>query len=62
MGVGGAFAMLSGDLSRAPKWVQTIGAEWLYRLFQEPWRIKRQIKLPVFAYLVLKEKLRQILK
>lgn len=41
MGVGGAFDFISGMRHRAPKWMQKIGAEWVYRLIQEPSRIKR---------------------
>lgn len=38
-GVGGAFDILVGDLRRAPAWVQALGLEWLFRLFQEPRRL-----------------------
>ena len=41
MGVGGSFDFLTGKIKRAPKWLQVIGLEWLYRLIQEPsyrWR------------------------
>jgi len=41
MGVGGAFDFIAGKISRAPKWMQKIGLEWVYRLVREPWRIKR---------------------
>lgn len=41
MGVGGTFDLLAGNSSRAPKWLQNIGLEWLWRLVQEPWRLKR---------------------
>lgn len=36
MGVGGSFEVVSGFKKRAPKWVQKIGFEWLYRLIQDP--------------------------
>jgi N-acetylglucosaminyldiphosphoundecaprenol N-acetyl-beta-D-mannosaminyltransferase len=39
MGVGGTFDLLSGQLRRAPKWVQTCGLEWLFRLCLEPRRL-----------------------
>ena len=59
MGVGGAFAFLSKQTSRAPKLVRQIGLEWLFRLIQQPWRIKRQLnRLPCFIYLILKERFR----
>lgn len=41
MGVGGAFDFLSKLKKRAPKWMQKLGLEWLYRLLKEPSRIKR---------------------
>lgn len=56
IGVGGALDLLSGRLSRAPKFVQGLGLEWLYRLIQEPWRWRRQLALPKFVFLVLEEK------
>lgn len=39
MGVGGSVDVLAGHVSRAPRWVQTIGLEWLHRLLQEPRRM-----------------------
>lgn len=57
MGVGGAFDYISGALPRAPQWLQQAGLEWLFRLIAQPWRIKRQLKLVEFIYLVIKEKL-----
>jgi len=56
MGVGGAFDYLSGRVPRAPIWVQKAGFEWLFRLAHEPWRLKRQLALLEFLWLVLKEK------
>ena len=56
MGVGGAFDYLSGEVERAPLWIQKTGFEWLYRLCQEPWRWKRQSSLLKFIWLVLNYK------
>lgn len=56
IGVGGAFDFISGRVARAPKWVQDLGLEWLFRLIVQPWRIKRQVKLIKFIYIVLREK------
>lgn len=39
MGVGGAIDILAGSVRRAPRWMQGIGLEWLYRLLQEPRRM-----------------------
>ncbi|HHV71947.1 MAG TPA: WecB/TagA/CpsF family glycosyltransferase [Clostridia bacterium] len=55
MGVGGSFDVLSGQISRAPKWMQKAGLEWLYRLLKEPWRIRRMSALPKFMLKVLQE-------
>lgn len=52
-GVGGSFDVISGNIKRAPKWMQNMGLEWLYRLIKEPKRIFRQIKLFKFLGLVL---------
>lgn len=41
MGVGGSFDYLTRKLKRAPKWMQGIGLEWLWRFFLQPKRIKR---------------------
>jgi N-acetylglucosaminyldiphosphoundecaprenol N-acetyl-beta-D-mannosaminyltransferase len=56
MGVGGAFDFISGNVPRAPKPVRSLGFEWLFRLIVQPWRLKRQAALPIFAYLVIKER------
>jgi len=41
IGVGGAFDFISGARKRAPLIMQKLALEWLYRLIQEPHRIKR---------------------
>ncbi len=56
IGVGGAFDYISRKVQRAPIWVQKLGFEWLFRLVRQPWRIKRQLALLEFSFLVLKEK------
>lgn len=45
---GGAFDTLVGDASAAPRWVARVGLEWLWRLVQEPWRWRRQLRLITF--------------
>lgn len=52
-GVGGSFDVLSGDIKRAPKWMQKFGLEWFYRLLKEPKRIYRQFKLIKFLWLII---------
>lgn len=58
MGVGGAFDYISGEVWRAPFFIRAIGLEWAFRLINQPWRVKRQLKLVTFMSLVMKEKLR----
>jgi N-acetylglucosaminyldiphosphoundecaprenol N-acetyl-beta-D-mannosaminyltransferase len=53
LGVGGAYDFLSGRQRRAPRAMQRIGLEWLYRLYREPWRWKRMLAIPRFMLLVL---------
>lgn len=53
MGVGGSFDVISGNLTRAPKWMRKTGLEWLFRFILEPWRLKRILHLPLFLLKVL---------
>ena len=55
MGVGGTFDFIAGIIPRAPMWAQKLGLEWLYRLYLQPWRIKRMSRLPRFVLAVLRE-------
>jgi N-acetylglucosaminyldiphosphoundecaprenol N-acetyl-beta-D-mannosaminyltransferase len=47
-GLGGSLDVFAGRAKRAPAVFQKLGLEWLYRLFREPRRIKRMLKLPLF--------------
>ena len=49
IGVGGSFDIWAGIKSRAPGWLADNHLEWLYRLYQEPWRWRRMMALPQFA-------------
>ncbi|HXM72407.1 MAG TPA: WecB/TagA/CpsF family glycosyltransferase [Candidatus Dormibacteraeota bacterium] len=53
IGVGGAFDYLTGRVPRAPVWVRKAGFEWLHRLVRQPWRARRMVVLPAFAFKVL---------
>lgn len=53
IGVGGSLDFVTGQAKRAPRWIQNLGLEWLYRLIQEPWRWRRMLALPHFAIKVL---------
>lgn len=39
MGVGGSFDVLSGEIPRAPIWMQKIHLEWFFRVLNEPKRL-----------------------
>ena len=56
---GGSFSFIGGTVWRAPGWMRRAGLEWLYRLGRQPWRLKRQLALPRFVWLVLRERLRR---
>lgn len=47
VGVGGAFDYWAGRVRRAPKVMQRVGLEWLWRLMVEPKRIGRILKAAV---------------
>jgi N-acetylglucosaminyldiphosphoundecaprenol N-acetyl-beta-D-mannosaminyltransferase len=53
MSVGGTLDYIAGTVKRPPAWARRIGLEWFYRLIVQPWRIKRQLRLIKFIYLVL---------
>ncbi len=53
MGVGRTFDYYSGELSRAPLRLRKMGLEWLYSLYKEPKRWRRQLVLPKFIWKVL---------
>ncbi len=56
--VGAAFNFHAGMLSQAPKWMQRMGLEWLFRLCKEPRRLWRRYLLgnPRFLWLLLKQR------
>jgi N-acetylglucosaminyldiphosphoundecaprenol N-acetyl-beta-D-mannosaminyltransferase len=59
IGVGGSLDFVTGRAIRAPRWIQRIGLEWLFRLVREPWRWKRMLALPRFAVRVLMSRSRR---
>jgi N-acetylglucosaminyldiphosphoundecaprenol N-acetyl-beta-D-mannosaminyltransferase len=60
MGVGGSFNYLAGIAQRAPEWMRRLGLEWLHRLWREPWRWRRMLRLPQFAVLAAVEAVRGV--
>lgn len=51
-GLGGSFDVYTGTVERAPEWWVKHNLEWAYRLIKQPSRIKRQIHLVRFWFLV----------
>jgi N-acetylglucosaminyldiphosphoundecaprenol N-acetyl-beta-D-mannosaminyltransferase len=56
IGVGGVFDQLAGRVRLPPPIVHAIGLEWLWRLAFEPRRWRRQRVLPLFAALILRQR------
>ena len=55
IGVGGSFDIFAGKLSRAPKLFIKLKSEWLFRILQEPKRVRRFLSnLKNFLLLLLK--------
>jgi N-acetylglucosaminyldiphosphoundecaprenol N-acetyl-beta-D-mannosaminyltransferase len=57
IGVGAAFRFLTGDIQRAPLFMQKTGLEWLYRLIQQPGKMFGRYAgtLPYFAAYSIQE-------
>ena len=53
MGVGGSFDVYGGKVARAPRLVQALGLEWLFRIAQEPRRLWRRYYETNTAYAAL---------
>ncbi|MEO7454077.1 MAG: WecB/TagA/CpsF family glycosyltransferase [Fimbriimonadales bacterium] len=53
MGVGGSFDVLSGNVKRAPKLLQKLRLEWLWRLIQNPKKWRKVAALPTFWWMVM---------
>jgi N-acetylglucosaminyldiphosphoundecaprenol N-acetyl-beta-D-mannosaminyltransferase len=57
LAVGAAFDFHSGNLRRAPGWMQRTGMEWLFRLLAEPRRLARRYTITNsrFAFLLARQ-------
>lgn len=53
VGLGGCLDVFAGTVERAPEKWQKLGLEWLYRLYKEPRRWKRMIRLPLVLWYAL---------
>jgi N-acetylglucosaminyldiphosphoundecaprenol N-acetyl-beta-D-mannosaminyltransferase len=56
LGIGASLDFYVGRLTRAPRWMQRAGLEWLYRLLQEPRRLARRylVQDPKFLLILLR--------
>ncbi len=52
VGVGAAFDFIAGKVPQAPRWLQEMGGEWAFRLWQEPRRLYRRYIFNNPAYLI----------
>lgn len=57
LGVGAAYDFIAGSKKHAPRWMQKLGLEWLFRLLSEPRRLwKRYLQQnPRFIYYFTKQ-------
>jgi N-acetylglucosaminyldiphosphoundecaprenol N-acetyl-beta-D-mannosaminyltransferase len=46
-------------VKRAPRWMQRVGLEWLYRVLREPSRLPRAWAVPRLMWMTLREALRR---
>jgi N-acetylglucosaminyldiphosphoundecaprenol N-acetyl-beta-D-mannosaminyltransferase len=46
-----SLSFVSGDVQRAPVWLQRLGLEWLHRLAQEPRRLARRYLVEGFPFM-----------
>ena len=55
-GAGAVFNFIAGETKRAPKLIQKLGLEWLYRLCLNPKKLSNRylVKYPKFVYLFIK--------
>jgi N-acetylglucosaminyldiphosphoundecaprenol N-acetyl-beta-D-mannosaminyltransferase len=60
IGVGAAFDFHSGSVKQAPRWMQSSGLEWFYRLCQEPRRLAKRYfrNNPLFLFKIAGQCLR----
>ncbi|MCY4044646.1 MAG: WecB/TagA/CpsF family glycosyltransferase [Cellvibrionales bacterium] len=64
LGVGAVFDFLAGNKDHAPRWLQQLGLEWLFRLVSEPKRLWRRYLTtnPKFLALLAGQLIKQSLR
>ena len=56
LGIGAALEFCAGTVRRAPAWMQRIGAEWIFRLGQEPRRLaRRYLRDTMILWIIFRE-------
>lgn len=50
IGVGGTFAFITGQVKRAPIWVQKSNMEWIFRMIQDPKRLFKRYAIGVMKF------------
>ncbi len=50
IGIGGTFEFIAGSVSRAPKWMQKTGTEWIFRIGQDPKRLWKRYFTGFFKF------------
>lgn len=55
VGCGGALDIIAGVKRRAPEFMVNNNLEWLYRLYKEPYRWRRQLVLPIYIVRLFRE-------
>ena len=58
IGLGGSLDSFEGTVKRAPKWMIAANLEWLYRLYNEPKRFGRMLRLPKYLCAVVCKRIR----
>lgn len=58
IGLGGSLDSFAGTVKRAPKWMIKANLEWLYRLYKEPKRFGRMLRLPKYLWAVVCRRIR----
>lgn len=57
-GLGGVLDVYAGIAERAPEAWCKAGFEWLYRLLKQPSRFRRMLKIPLFLFAVVGQRIR----
>lgn len=53
LGVGISFSFVTGEVTRAPHWMQQAGFEWLHRLVQEPRRLYKRYLVQSIPFAII---------